>query len=89
MSKIELVDYVCSDCELHKAGLLIEIYRLSNGSPCIGCAYFENCTAVTTLISKANINTRHRSMTETNKETAIRMGITPRQVSKMRKAGKL
>jgi len=87
--RIELVDYVRSDCELHKHGLLIGVYRLTNGNPCIGCVYFENCTVVTTLMSKANVNTRNKMMYETNKETAARMGITPRQVSKMRKAGRL
>jgi len=89
MPKIELVDYVRSDCELHKHGLFVGIYHATNGNPCIGCAYFENCTVVTALMSKANISTRHRLTTETNKETATRMGITPRQVSKMRKAGKI
>lgn len=89
MSKIELVDYVRSDCELHKLGLLIGIYRATNGNPCIGCAHFGNCTAVTTLMSKSNVSTRNKMLYETNKETAARMGITPRQVSKMRKAGTL
>jgi len=90
MPKIELVDYVRSDCELHKQGFLIGIYRATNGNPCIGCAHFMNCTAVDDLMSKAKIRTEYKlSAEETNKQTAVRLGITPRQVSKMRKIGKI
>jgi hypothetical protein len=90
MIKIELVDYVRSSCKLAEQFQVIKyIYGETNGKPCDGCAYqYDGCSAKTTLMDRATRsrgNGKRVAPEETNKQTATRMGITPRQVSKMKK----
>lgn len=94
MSKIELADYLRSDCELLKPAspMLIDIYNMTNGMPCNGCGYKENCKTRHTfeLVANQKSHGQKRNIVgETNQQIAERLCISKRQVSKMRKKGEL
>jgi len=91
MPKIELSDYLRSDCDLLKPSpvILMAIYDMSGGDPCRDCASRNYCITRKRLIEKANNKTSVKANVETNAEIANRMGLSKRQVSKMRKRGDL
>lgn len=93
MVKIELADYLRSSCALLSPSpvMLIEIYNRSNGDPCYGCGYANNCQTKHDLKLAAKQKSRGQGiyLGETNAEIAKRLGISKRQVAKMRKNGEL
>ena len=91
MPKIELADYMLSDCDLLKPSpvILMSIYDMSGGDPCRDCASINNCITRERLIEKANKRTSVKANVETNAEIDNRLGLSKRQVSKMRKRGVL
>ena len=91
MVKIELADYLQSDCDLLKPSpvILMSIYDMSGGDPCRDCASRNECKTRMRLIKEANEKTTVKTKKETNAEIAIKKGLSKRQVSKMRKRGEL
>ena len=91
--RFELSDMLKSSCQLKnpRVEILIGIYHATNGSPCDGCGYKYDCQARHEIELAAMKNKRFNSLkvTETNSQIAKRLGISKRQVSKMRKEGKL
>lgn len=89
----ELSDMLKSSCELKQpsVNILIGVYNATNGHPCEGCALKKDCGARHNLeLSKQHHRRFQPSVrTETNADTAKRLGISKRQVSKMRKLGKI
>ena len=94
MSKIELSDFLKSDCELGNPfpAMLIEIYKRFGGDPCCGCGYAPNCKVKLALEADSKARQRGdkcRIVQESNTDIAKRLGISKRQVSKLRKRGEL
>jgi len=93
MQKIELVDFIRSDCKLLKpdVSILIEIYKLSNGDPCRECCYNGSCQVLKSFqlkeYHKASGQTKY--IGKTNQQIADELGISKRQVAKMRKRGEI
>ena len=91
---MEFVDMIRpgAGCKLAEAGFAVfqHIYNTSNGDPCDGCGYNQGCE----LLEKEAKDSRLRKQGnfgkvgfETNAEIAERLGISKRQVVKMRKRG--
>ena len=86
--KCELGSFRNGDCELFNNSpmIFIGIYNLSSGKPCMGCAWESGCEC------KKNLNkssSKPKELKPTNAELGVRLGISGRQVSKLRKAGTL
>ncbi len=93
MEIASLQEFLEIACELQKPnrGMFVAIYNRTNGRPCDGCCFRNHCLQKHDLeLSKVQSKKKTSfSTTETNAEIAKRIGVTPRQISKMRKAGKL
>lgn len=93
MEIASLDEFLEADCELQypTLGIFIGIYHTTNGRPCDDCAMRHNCKERHDLeqIKAGSQVPRKRVYTETNRQIADRLGISKRQVSKMRKAGEL
>lgn len=90
---ISLSKFLESDCQQvkHNRGIFIGLYRVTFGDPCPGCAWEANCEVKVKLrlAEKQKTTGQQNLIGETNKEIADSMGISPRQVAKMRKRGEL
>jgi len=94
---MELVDMIRpnSGCALAKGTGFIAIFRLTNGQPCDGCAAHHTpneCEFLRKQLDAAHTRRRwnfNQHSHETNAEIAKRMGMSKRQVAKMRKKGEL
>ncbi len=68
------------------------LFKLTNGDPCEGCPHYSGCEFLQKLLNTAHArrmwNFKLHSH-ETNAEIAKRMGMSKRQVAKMRKKGEL
>jgi hypothetical protein len=93
-----LARYMQNDCELQKPdpSLLMAIFALSYGDPCSDCNCKNTCPAWAKLqgnekqLKKALFMTKDVPVTgETNAQVADRLGVSKRQVAKMRRDGKL
>lgn len=89
-------------CELQKPNIEIleGIYEISGGEPCKECNCKRTCpawaemeleTSAAKILVRTNAQEGIRAIgsPETNREIATRLGITKRQVSKMKVAGTL
>lgn len=87
--KFELEDLLRSSCWFAKTkpNVLILIYFLTGKDPCAKCNMKNDCKALNDLGRHKHRPKIHGA--ETNAEIAERLGVTPRQVSKMRKRGEL
>jgi len=91
--KFQREAFIALGCELsrymHGPG---NLYDLTNGDPCEGCATSKSCSIKIRLKNRP-ANMDNAALPEyfrlTNKEIAEILQITTRQVSKLRKAGKL
>lgn len=63
-----------------------DIYTVSIGSPCNGCAWYSDCVLKNTSEYKKPSNKPKGS---TNAELAIKLKTTKRQIAKFRKEGTL
>ncbi|KKM89178.1 hypothetical protein LCGC14_1251160 [marine sediment metagenome] len=96
---MELVDMIRpnSGCALAKgSGFTVfqGLFKLTNGKPCWGCAYNipNECEFLRKQLDAAHTRRRwnfNQHSHETNAEIAKRMGMSKRQVAKMRKKGEL
>lgn len=92
MKIASLHDFLKSDCELLEPNraVFIGLYNVTNGRPCDDCVIKTHCKArhdlETVNVKKRSGNTMEH---ETNQRIAERIGVSKRQVSKMRKAGLL
>jgi hypothetical protein len=95
--KMELVDMIRpqSGCELAEDlqfSVFKHIYDTSNGDPCDGCAHKQGCAFLTSQAHNESSRRREnfgKVGFETNAKIAERLGISKRQVAKMRKKGEL
>ncbi len=94
---MELVDMIRPDSECilankMKFAMFKGLFDLTNGDPCEGCAYYSGCEFLRKRLNTAH-SRRVRNFAlhsyETNAEIAKRMGMSKRQVAKMRKKGEL
>ncbi len=89
--KIPYTDYIRSSCELAKEKMFLGLWQVTGEYPCPGCAYENSCRARKELEFKNNPNKspipgKHF---ETNAQIASRLGVSKRQVAKMRRDGRL
>jgi len=91
--RIELVDMIRphSGCKLAEVTHLVvfqHIYETSNGDPCNGCIYNKKCELLARQAEKDLLRRQEsfgKVRFETNAKIAERLGISKRQVAKMRK----
>lgn len=93
MQIASLHDFLETSCALQKPnrGVFVAIYHATSGRPCDDCA-MRNCCKPREhleLAAQACPIANRNNITETNSQIAERLSITSRQVSKMRKTGKL
>ena len=93
MLKIELVDFIRSDCKLLSPSVvcLTALYELTNGVPCRECSHNRSCHTLNNfkLKDKQRKSGQKMFVGKTNQQIADEMGISKRQVSKMRRKGEL
>jgi hypothetical protein len=100
MTYIPMPDYLKSECELKSPlKVFLAIYTMSQGFPCKGCAYDQpevdrpqGCPVkkeLLKLVRPGRAREPKKPAPPTNAEIARKMKISKRQVSKLRKAGKL
>jgi len=99
--KYTLSWYQENGCLLQKGtDMLPEIYNLTQGEPCDGCAMWNECTpqkldaerrqaAINIEKAQKKWQRDHPYGAETNAQIAERLGISKRQVSKCRREGTL
>uniref|UniRef100_A0A6M3LE98 Uncharacterized protein n=1 Tax=viral metagenome TaxID=1070528 RepID=A0A6M3LE98_9ZZZZ len=96
--KMKLEDFVKegSGCKLAKSLPDIgfaELYRLANSDPCRECAYRTNQCEFLKKVEQQKRDEKEelfgRVRFETNAQIAEKRGISKRQVSKLRRSGKL
>ena len=81
----EIHEYVEAGCKLADPILIFAgIYQLTNGQPCNGCSYKNGCTAIHKINTTKNAK---KSSLMTNAQLASELGISKRQVSKLRIPG--
>jgi hypothetical protein len=87
-----MAELIVNGCELAKPKheILAGIWNLTGGDPCTGCALQKSCEAIW-KIRKAHGGKKRKftKPVETNAIIAKRLGISTRQVSKMRKRGEI
>jgi len=86
-------DFLSGDCELYNSssGSFAGLWGLTHGDPCTtGCAWYKDgdCTRYKQAISRQKAKPIFVSK-PTNAELSQELGISKRQVSKMRKNGML
>ncbi len=94
MRRQSLQWFLDNDCMLREPDVvvLVGIYQMSNGDPCDGCAMHEECPAYPKLKAMPAVGDRPSSVQparETNAQAAVRLGVSKRQVAKMRQRGEL
>jgi hypothetical protein len=87
--KIPYTDYLRSSCKLAKDKMFPYLWKVANKYPCPGCVYENECKARKELEHKNSPKLIPRKNAETNAQIAARLGVTKRQVSKMRARGVL
>lgn len=91
MSKIEMTDYRKVDCQLWKdnPAIFMGLYKEVNGNVCDGCGFnlSNECKGYREIALIKNHQTAGLRKYKTNAELAAELGVSKRQVSKMRKFG--
>jgi hypothetical protein len=86
--KIPYTDYIRSSCELAKEKMFLGLWQITGEYPCNGCGY-EKCRARKELEIKNTLKPIPGKHFETNAQIASRLGVSKRQVAKMRRDGRL
>lgn len=89
--RYEFSDFKKIKCNLFLWEGFFALYNTTNGNPCKDCGsntLGNKCDGYEEL-KKANKSFAKKVYSETNAKAAERLGITKRQVSKMRKKGEL
>lgn len=94
---MELTDMIrpnsgCTLADEMKFTMFQGIFRLAAGNPCDGCSYHSGCEFLREQLNAAHsrrVRNFGQHSHETNAEIAKRMGMSKRQVAKMRKKGEL
>ena len=84
--------YKENGCELASpsTGMMLEgIFHATGGNPCNGCSDKNTCETWPLVDGQVPALVGSATSTETNAEAALRLNISKRQASKLRKAGKL
>lgn len=88
-----LHEFLEAGCELQRPSrwLFVALYHSTRGRPCDDCVMRVNCKQRhdLELAHNARQAAMKKPVGETNAQIAKRLGISPRQVSKRRKAGRL
>ena len=82
--------YLENECELCEPTIMVflAVYHLTNGDPCKDC-YSKNTCKTFKLINHPSSRSHPKRRVETNADVACRMGVSKRQVAKMRREGTL
>lgn len=77
-------------CELCKPSpdIFFAVFMATNGNPCDGCNCKDTCPAFP-LITHPAAKAQPTKKVETNADIAERLGVSKRQVAKMRQRGEL
>ena len=95
MHKFDVKSFGKNNCDIAKDSLdiFLGLFKITNGNPCeTGCAWFKGGKCKGYMYAKASAiakSPRFKKDMRTNKELAILLATTARQVSKMRKEGTL
>jgi len=92
MSRKSFNWYINNGCELQRPsmGTFVLVYQKSGGDPCRECNCKDTCKAWPLINHPTSkLQPASSAKVETNADIAARLGISKRQVAKLRKAGKL
>jgi hypothetical protein len=86
--KIPYTDYIRSSCELAGQSIFLGLWKATGEYPCGGCGY-KTCPTRKELEFKNTPKPIPGKHFETNAQIASRLGVSKRQVAKMRRDGRL